>query len=131
MNFQALLSASGTVQLHTFCALAALVIGAVQLRRRKGGAVHRFTGYVWVTLMLIIAASSFWIHELDHWNGFSLIHLLSIITIVAVPLGVHAARRGNVKRHRIAMITTFWSALVVAGLFTLMPGRILHRLLFG
>lgn len=29
------------------------------------------------------------------------------------------------------MIMTFVGALVIAGLFTLMPGRIMHRVIFG
>lgn len=130
MNLQPLLSASGAVQLHVACALAALLFGVVQLSRHKGDTMHRMSGYAWVAAMLVIAVSSFWIHEIDQWYGFSWIHLLSIVTLIAVPIGVHAARRGNIRGHRIAMVTTFWSALVVAGVFTLMPGRILHRVLF-
>ena len=130
MNFQPLISASGAVQLHVACALAALVLGMLQLSRQKGDAAHRIGGYGWVLAMLVVAISSFWIHAMDQWYGFSWIHLLSVVTLIAVPLGVQAARRGNIRGHRIAMVTTFWSALVVAGVFTLLPGRILHRVLF-
>ena len=131
MDLQPLLNAPGVVQLHALCALAALVLGSAQLLRRKGGASHRAVGYAWVALMLVIAISSFWISEIDQWNGFSLIHLLSVLTIVAVPLAVLAVRGGNIRRHRIVMLTLFWTALVITGLFTLMPGRILHRVLSG
>ena len=131
MNFSLLLNAPVVVQLHAYCAIAALIIGGIQLARTKGGIAHRTMGYIWVTLMVIIALSSFWIHEINQWNGFNLIHLLSVLTLVSVPLGIHAIRRGNVDRHRKAMTSLFWSALVVGGLFTLMPGRIVHRMLFG
>ena len=131
MDLAPLLDAPGVVQLHAYCAFGALVLGSVQLLRRKGSMSHRVTGYAWVALMLVIAVSSFWIHEIDQWNGFSLIHVLSGLTIVTVPLAVLAARSGNIRRHRITMLTLFWIALVVTGLFTLMPGRILHRVLFG
>ena len=130
MNLAPFFNAPPAVQFHALCALAALGVGTVQLLRHKGDAAHRVTGYTWVGLMLAIAISSFWIHEIDQWYGFSWIHLLSILTLIAVPLGVRAARRGNIRGHRIAMLMTFWSALVGAGAFTLLPGRVMHRILF-
>jgi uncharacterized membrane protein len=36
-----------------------------------------------------------------------------------------------VARHRSAMIAIFTGALVVAGLFTFVPGRIMHTVVFG
>lgn len=131
MTLEPLLDAPGVVQLHAVCALAALVIGSVQLIGPKGTAMHRATGYAWVGLMLVIATSSFWIQELNQWHGFGFIHLLSILTLITVPLAVLAARRGAIARHRSAMIVLFWSALVLAGLFTLAPGRVMHRMVFG
>ena len=46
-------------------------------------------------------------------------------------MAVLAARRHNVLRHRRAMLGIFLGALVVAGLFTLLPGRIMHAVVFG
>ena len=131
MTLEPFLDAPRVVQLHALSALVALVIGGVQLVGPTGTAVHRATGYAWVALMLVIAVSSFWIQELDQWRGFSFIHLLSILTLITVPLAVHAARRKAIARHRAAMMVLFWSALVLAGLFTLAPGRVMHRMLFG
>ena len=48
-----------------------------------------------------------------------------------VPLAVVFARRGNVAGRRRAMTRLFVFALVVAGLFTLWPGRIKHAVVFG
>ena len=59
------------------------------------------------------------------------IHLLAIFTLVMLPLAVLHARGHRVARHRNAMIAIFAGALVVAGLFTLMPGRIMHAVVFG
>jgi uncharacterized membrane protein len=41
------------------------------------------------------------------------------------------ARRHRVERHRNAMIAIFTGALVIAGIFTFWPGRIMHAVLFG
>jgi uncharacterized membrane protein len=58
--------------------------------------------------------------------------LLSIFTPVTLPLGVWMAHRHRVADHRrIIMILIFSGALVIAGLFTLVPGRIMHTVVFG
>jgi uncharacterized membrane protein len=36
-----------------------------------------------------------------------------------------------VRAHRSAMLGLFLGALVIAGLFTLVPGRIMHAVVFG
>jgi len=56
---------------------------------------------------------------------------LSLFTLAMVPLAVLAARRGRIGSHRSAMTWLFFLALVVTGLFTLWPGRIMHRVVFG
>jgi uncharacterized membrane protein len=126
-----LLNAAPAIQLHAFAALAAFGLGAVQLAAPKGTLPHRSLGWIWVVLMVIVAASSFWIHELRLWGSWSPIHLLAIFTLAMLPLAVLHARRHRVGRHRKAMIAIFAGALVVAGLFTLMPGRIMHAMVFG
>ena len=131
MTLTPLLNAAPVIQLHAFAAIAAFALGAVQFAAPKGTLPHRTIGWIWVTLMVVIAASSFLIHELRIIGPFSPIHLLSIFTLVTVPLAVFAARRHQVERHRTAMTSIFVGALVIAGLFTLLPGRIMHAVVFG
>lgn len=131
MTLQPLLSASPAIQMHAFAAMAAFGLGLVQLTRRKGDFPHRTVGYVWVGLMLLIAGSSFWIHQMNQWHGFSVIHLLSIWVLFITPFAVMMARRGNISAHRRGMIGLYAGALLVAGFFTFMPGRIMHAVLFG
>jgi uncharacterized membrane protein len=131
MALDPLLAAPVVVQLHAFAAMAAFVLGIVQLAAPKGTLPHRTMGYAWVGSMLVVAASSFAIHGRGQWAGFSVIHLLSILVLVLTPLAVLAARRHRVGTHRWAMISLFAGALVIAGGFTLLPGRIMHRVMFG
>ena len=131
MTLQPLLSASPAIQMHAFAAAAAFGLGLVQLTRRKGDFPHRTVGYIWVGLMLLIAGSSFWIHQMNQWHGFSVIHLLSIWVLFITPFAVMMARRGNISAHRRGMIGLYAGALLVAGFFTFMPGRIMHAVLFG
>jgi len=81
--------------------------------------------------MVIVSASSFWIHALRLWGPWSPIHLLSIFTLVTLPLAVWAAHRHAVDHRRRAMTGIFLGALVVAGLFTMVPGRIMHAVVLG
>jgi uncharacterized membrane protein len=131
MTLAPLLNAAPVVQVHAFAAIAAFVLGVVQLAAPKGTLPHRTVGWIWVALMALIAASSFWIHDLRMFGPFSVIHLLSIFTLVMLPLAVMHARRHRVVQHRAAMISIFVGALVIAGLFTLLPGRVMHAVVFG
>jgi uncharacterized membrane protein len=126
-----LLNAAPATQLHAFAALAAFGLGVVQLAAPKGTLPHRTIGWIWVALMVIVTATSFFIHDLHIWGRWSPIHLLTILTLATLPLAVVHARRHRVERHRNAMISIFIGALVVAGLFTLLPGRIMHAVVFG
>jgi uncharacterized membrane protein len=126
-----LLNAAPAIPLHAFAAMAAFVLGVIQFAAPKGTLPHRTIGWIWVVLMLAVALSSFWIHQIKLWGPWSPIHLLSIFTLVMLPLGVWFAHRHRVIDHRRVMIGIFSGALVVAGLFTLVPGRIMHAVIFG
>jgi uncharacterized membrane protein len=126
-----LLNASLAVQLHALAAMAAFALGLVQLASAKGTTQHRGRGFLWAGLMLIVAVSSFWVHEIRLWGPWSPIHLLSILTLVTLPLAIYYAHAHQVRRHRSAMLSLFFGALVIAGIFTLVPGRIMHRIVFG
>jgi uncharacterized membrane protein len=131
MSLAPLLDAAPAIPVHAFAAMAAFVLGAVQLAAPKGTLPHRAIGWLWVVLMLGVAASSLSIHQIKLWGPWSPIHLLSIFVLITVPLGVWYAHRHRVADHRRVMIAIFSGALVIAGLFTLLPGRIMHAVVFG
>lgn len=131
MNLTALTGASAVIQIHTYAALAAFLLGLLQFAGTKGVTLHRLLGYAWAALMLVVAGTAFWIHEIRLLGPWSPIHLLALGTLIAVPAAVLAARRRRTRTHRDAMIGLFVGALVVAGVFTFVPGRIMHALLFG
>ena len=99
------------------------------LWRAKGTRSHKLLGRIWVALMVAVALSSFWIFEIRRGAGPSLIHLLSVWTLLSLALAVYYIRRGNVRAHRGFMIGTF-IGLVTAGALALAPGRALYRLFF-
>src|SRR5260370_39223032 len=130
MTLAPLLAAPAVIQLHAFAALAAFALGAVQLAAPKGTIPHRLFGWLWATLMLAVVVSSFFIHTIRLWGPFSPIHLLSLFTLAMLPLAVWRARQHDVRRHQRAMTGLFVGPLVIAGGFPLLPGRLIHPVLF-
>jgi uncharacterized membrane protein len=129
MTLAPLLGASAIVQLHIAAALGAFALGTAVLFLRKGTRIHRRIGWFWVGAMLAVAITSFWITGIRP-GQFSPIHLLSILTLATLPYAIWARRVGRIGSHRAAMITLYVS-LVTAGAFTLIPNRLLGRVVFG
>jgi uncharacterized membrane protein len=115
------------VLIHLAAAASALVLGIVMLVRRKGTWSHKLLGRTWATLMLTVAISSLWIPSFLH---FTWIHLFTLLTLVSLPLAIYRIRTGDVKGHANAMKGLFIGGLVIAGIFTLVPGRLLGNLLW-
>jgi uncharacterized membrane protein len=131
MSLAPLLNAAPAIPLHAFAAMAAFALGLVQLLAPKGTLPHRTLGWIWVVLMVIVAGSSFWIHEIRVVGPWSPIHLLSIFSLVMLVVGVLAARSHKVGRHKKTMVSIYAGALIIAGFFAFMPGRIMHAVVFG
>jgi uncharacterized membrane protein len=127
--FTPLLEASAAIRIHTAAAAFALAAGSGVLVLQKGTPLHRAIGWVFVGLMTLTALTSFAITRLIPGH-YSPIHILSVVTLIALPLAILQRRRGNIKAHAIGMIATFLG-LFIAGFFTLMPGRLLHDVFFG
>jgi uncharacterized membrane protein len=126
-----LLAATPAIQFHAFAAVAAFGLGLVQFAAPKGTLPHRTIGWVWVGLMAVVSVSAFFVHQIRLWGPWSPIHLLAIFTLIAVPIAVWHARHHAVGRHRNAMVGIFIGAMVIAGAFTFLPGRIMHAVAFG
>lgn len=124
---------SPAIQGHVVAAVGALLLGPVALRARKGSRVHRGAGYVWITLMLIVAVTSVFIRDfqLPNLAGYTPIHLVTVMTFAGLGIAVAAVLRRDIRVHRRAMWSTYLGGCVIAGLFTLLPGRFLGQLLWG
>lgn len=129
MNIEAFLSAPLHIQLHALAALGALGLGVVQFSAPKGTIPHRALGYVWVGLMLTVAGTAYFIR--GESGTFSLLHLLIPVTVIGVVWLSFLARSGNVKRHRFAALMLMITALGIPGAATLIPGRLMHTVVFG
>lgn len=104
------------IAVHAFAATTSILLGGWQLFfSEKGSMAHQVVGRIWVALMLFVSVSSFWIHELRP-GRFSLLHILSVVTIVTVSQGIIAARRGNLRAH-VGNMRGSWIGLCFAGVF--------------
>lgn len=115
---------------HLVTIILALALTPVMLLRRRGDGLHRQLGWIWAASMVLTALVSFNIRVTNH-GGFSIIHVLSVWTLLQVPLIVWSARTHNVVRHRRAVRGMVLGALLIAGFFTFPFNRMLGHWLFS
>ncbi|ANU06975.1 DUF2306 domain-containing protein [Paraurantiacibacter namhicola] len=112
-----------TYPLHFGTLAIALALTPVLLLRAKGDKAHRVMGYVWIAAMVITAVDTFFIRDINDGN-FSLIHLLSVLTLFVCWRIVSSARAGDHVAHRGHVRGIVIGALLVAGFFTFMFNRL-------
>lgn len=125
-----LLTAPVEIQIHAYGAIVTFVIGLVLLFAPKGFRLHRTLGWTWVATMSITAISSFFISSFSPVH-FSPIHALSAWTMIGLPMGIAAIRRRKVQDHRKKMTGMFVGGMMIAGLFSFLPGRLMFSLFFS
>jgi len=125
------------LSLHALPGLLALILGSIVLLSKKGTKTHKRRGYMWLRLMLLISLTAIFIQEINP-GSYSLIHLLIPWTIFSIIFGIYAIKKFKVTKNKVwrnlhqwTMIGLFFGALVIAGAFTLMPGRMLNEIIFG
>lgn len=130
MNLSPLLDAPLAIQIHVAAVVPAAILGAYMFWARKGTPVHRLLGKVWLGLMVTAALSSFFIHTINLLLGFSPIHLLSVYVLHGSWQAIRAARLHRIREHKRTVIGMYVGGIVVAGGFTLLPGRLMHAVIF-
>lgn len=122
---------------HIALALVAVPVGAFIFLTKKGTAQHKLVGRVWVVILLIVSLSAILIQEINP-EGYSLIHLLIPWTIASLVYSIWSIKRFKKthkrkyrQAHMYSMIGVYVGALLVAGAFTLLPGRFLYESFFG
>lgn len=114
---------------HIAAASTALVVGIVIMLAPKGRGLHKPLGWTWVVAMALTALTSFGL--LLEGIGLSVIHGLSGYAMIALPIGIAAIRRRDIKTHRGTMTGLFIGGLMTAAVLTLLPGRLMWRVFFG
>lgn len=126
-----------TIAIHTSAAITAVLLGPFALWARLGRTtrprLHRALGYAWVTCMLAAALSALFIRDfrLPNIGGYTPIHLLIPLTFFSLFRAFVYVHQGNVLGHRKTMQWLYFGACIVAGAFTLLPGRYLGHLIWS
>jgi uncharacterized membrane protein len=130
--FTDLLQRHPLVFFHLVTAVAALAIGTVVMLRRKGTGSHRAWGWAWVLLMAGTTVASAFIRDyrMPNLAGITPIHFFTAFVAFNLPRGIWFIRQGNVAAHRKTMRGMYIGGCLAAGVFTLLPGRFLGRLLW-
>ena len=131
LQISPLLNASLPIKIHVASVALVILLTPVQLLLQRGGAWHRAIGKIWMAAMALTALSSFFISNIRMFGSFSLLHVLAVITLVSLVLAYRAARRGDTVSHAWTMTSPILFALLIPGIFTLWPGRIMNGVLFG
>lgn len=118
------------VVVHLATVLPSLPIGLYLFATRKGGARHRWLGRIWMALMAITAVAALFIRHLND-GALSPVHIASAVTLLGIPVAIQAARKGRIAAHRTHLVRMFSGALIVSGLLSFLPGRIMWLWMFG
>ena len=130
------MSFSPLIAVHLTAAISATALGPFAIWARLGMTkrpkLHRAFGYAWVTMMILTAATAIFIRSGLGFNvyGFSPIHLLVPLTFFSLFAAFRFLVLGNIVGHRKTMLRLYIGACLVAGFFTLVPGRFLGDLLW-
>lgn len=115
--------------IHVAAVLPTIPLGGWLLLARKGTALHKRLGKVWLVLMLITATSAIFIQST---GGYSWIHLFVPLTFHAAWKVVATARRGDIMAHKRHLVFTYLTALMLPGVAAfLVPGRLMNVMLLG
>ena len=115
---------------HMAIVLPAIPLGMWLFLNPKGTPAHRLAGKIWLALMIATALVTLGIRNVNH-GGFSFIHLFSLYVLVTAPLAWVRARQHRIVAHSRILRGMFVGALIIAGLATFAPGRVLWVWAFG
>ena len=125
------------VYVHAVLALLAVPLGIYIFINKKGTKQHRISGRAWATVLVIVSLTAIFIQTIKP-GQYSLIHLLIPWTLGSLSYSIWNIRKfkkTKIERYKYAhmysMIGVYIGALLVAGLFTVSPGRFFHQIIFG
>ena len=121
------------IYIHATLALLAVQLGLYIFLTKKGTKQHRMLGRIWVIFLIIVSLTAIFIQTINP-GQYSWIHLLIPFTLVSLIYSIwniKKYKKTKIERykysHMYSMIGVYVGALLIAGAFTLMPGRFFMR----
>ena len=125
------------VYAHAALALLAVPLGLYIFINKKGTKQHRILGRTWAIILVIISLTAVFIQAINP-GQYSLIHLLipwTLGSLIYSVWNIKQFKKTKIEKYKYAhmysMIGVYVGALLLAGAFTLMPGRLFHALIFS
>ncbi len=138
MSLSPLLNAPLHIQIHAISAIAAFILGLVQILGPKGTLPHKIMGAGWVIVMSsVVISSAFIVNNFGPsdpvFGRFGMIHLLTLLGAYTLIRGVMHIHEGGprLKRHAGQFVGFFVGGILIAGALAFTPGRIMHAVVFG
>ena len=125
------------IYIHAVLALLAVPLGLYILITKKGTNQHRILGRTWAIILVIVSLTAVFIQAINP-GQYSLIHLLipwTLGTLIYSVWNIKQFKKTKIEKYKYAhmysMLGLYVGALLFAGVFTLMPGRFFHEIIFG
>jgi uncharacterized membrane protein len=134
LSLDPLLGAPTLVQLHAVAGLLALVLGGLRLAWTGREPVERGLGWSFLGLLVVAAGSSLLLTPPDgavRLLGVTPHHGFAVLALAGAGAAVVAAGYGKRLARQRIMTATFAGVLLMAGLFEMIPGRLLNAVLAG
>jgi uncharacterized membrane protein len=125
------------IYIHAVLALLAVPLGLYVLIAKKGTNQHRTLGRTWAIILVIVSLTAVFIQAITP-GQYSLIHLLipwTLGSLIYSVWNIKQFKKTKIEKYKYAhmysMFGVYVGALLLAGAFTLMPGRFFHALIFS
>jgi uncharacterized membrane protein len=127
LNLSAFSTAPLATRIHSVAILTLVITGWGMLALPKGDRRHRLLGWTWVGGMTAMGLSSLAVPHGDSWVAA---YAGGASALVLMGYGVYAVRRHKLRNHGRTM-AMLMIALVLMTMLSLLPGRLMHEVLFS
>jgi len=127
LNIAAFSAAPLAMRIHAIFILTMVVSGWIMLALPKGDMRHRVLGWSWVGAMTFMGITSM---SVPHGNAWISAYVGGGSALVLMAWGILKVKRRKYRDHARTMVMLM-IALVVMTLLAIMPGRLMHDVLFG
>jgi uncharacterized membrane protein len=127
LDRDAFASAPLATRVHAVAILVLVVAGWIMLALPKGDRRHKTFGWIWVGGMAAMGATSLAVPHGDSWVAA---YIGGGSALVLLAFGVYAVKTRRLRTHARTM-AMLMIALVLMTLLSLMPGRLMHDVVFG
>ena len=114
-----------------------MLLGGLIFSSPKGTLAHRVWGWLWIACLTSVCLTGGFIQAIIP-GSFSTLHILIPVTMVLIVYSIwnikmYQQTQNDIYRqaHMASMIAVYGGALMIAGVFTLLPGRLIGNAFYN